>query len=87
MRFSAFDLQLNKTSEICNKRSATSVIREIRKLVSQDDDITSLTDEDVFKNWRYALISHKGVIIPNSTSSLDLILKITESEILLPHKT
>lgn len=66
MRYSAFDLQLNKTTKICNKKTSTGVINAIRRLIGTEEDITGLSDEEVFHDWKYALISHKGLVIPNA---------------------
>ena len=83
-RYSAFDAQLGKICEICNKTTTNSVINNIKKIISSECDISGLTDNDIFENWRYVLFSHNKRVVANNAVSLDFLCEYDEIQILLP---
>ena len=64
-KYSAFDRHLGKICNICNKRSAKTVINAIKKVVSTDGDIEGLTDNEIFSEWGYILFSHTKRVVAN----------------------
>ena len=83
-RYSAFDAQLGKICEICNKSSANSVIKNVKKIISNECDISGLTDNDIFEGWRYVLFSHNKRVTANNAVSLEFLCGYDEIQILLP---
>ena len=83
-KYSAFDKQLGKISEVCNKRSAKTVINAIRKIVANDSDINGLSDNEIFAGWGYILFSHTKRVVANNVVSLDYLGGYDEIEIILP---
>jgi len=83
-KYSAFDMQLGKICEVCNKRSAKTVINGIKKIVANDGDIEGLSDNEIFAEWGYILFSHTKRVVANNVVSLDYLGGYDEIEILLP---
>lgn len=83
-KYSAFDRQLGKICEVCNKRSAKTVINGIRKIVTNDCDIDGLSDNEIFAGWGYILFSHTKRVVANNTMTLEFLAGYDEIEIILP---
>lgn len=83
-RYSAFDIQLGKICEVCNKRSAKTVINAIRKIVANDCDINGLSDNEIFAGWGYILFSHTKRVVANNIVPLDYLGGYDEIRIILP---
>jgi hypothetical protein len=85
MRFSAYDLQLNKICDVNNKRTASAVIKAIKRIASADENISNMSDNEIFKGWRYVLIAHNKYFIPNNRITLKEMKFIDDYEIILPN--
>ena len=83
-KYSAFDMQLGKICDVCNKRSAKTVINAIKKIVASEGDIDELTDNEIFTEWGYVLFSHTKRVSANNVVSLDFLAGYDEIEVLLP---
>lgn len=84
IRYSVFDAQLGKICEICNKSSARSAIKNIKKAISVECDITGLSDNDIFEQWKYVLFSHKKRVSANNAMTLGFLMGYDDIHILLP---
>lgn len=83
-RYSVFDAQLGKICEICNRSSANSVGKNVKKLISSECDITGISDNDIFTGWRYILFSHNKRVVANNAVSLEFLCGYDDIQILLP---
>lgn len=83
-KYSAFDRHLGKICNICNKRSAKTVINAIKKVVSTDGDIEGLTDNEIFSEWGYILFSHTKRVVANNAVSLEYLMGYDEINVILP---
>lgn len=83
-RYSAFDTQLGKICEVCNKRSPKTVINCIRKIVANDCDIKGLSDNEIFAEWGYILFSHTKRVVANNIVPLEYLGGYDEIRIILP---
>lgn len=84
VKYSAFDLQLGKICEVCNKRSAKTVINGIKKIVASESNIDGLSDNEVFAEWGYVLFSHNKRVSANNVVSLDYLNGYDNIKIILP---
>lgn len=84
VRYSLFDAQLGKICDICNKKTASSVVNKVRRIVSKEEDISGMTDAEVFGRWRYILIEHNKRVVANNVISLDYLREYDDIRILLP---
>lgn len=84
VKYSAFDLQLGKICEVCNKRSAKTVINGIKKIIASESNIDGLSDNEVFAEWGYVLFSHNKRVSANNVVSLDYLNGYDNIKIILP---
>lgn len=84
VKYSAFDLQLGKICEVCNKRSANTVINGIKKIIASESNIDGLSDNEVFAEWGYVLFSHNKRVSANNVVSLDYLNGYDNIKIILP---
>lgn len=84
LKYSAFDIQLGKICEVCNKRSAKTVINGIKKIIANDGDIDGLSDNEVFAEWGYVLFAHNKRVSANNVVSLEYLSGYDNIEIILP---
>lgn len=84
VRYSLFDAQLGKICGVCNKKTASAVIKNVKRIVSKEDDISGLTDSEIFSNWRYILFSHNKRVVANNKVTLDFMGGYDDIRILLP---
>ena len=66
VKYSIYDTQLKKVVNICNKTSINDAIRELRKSLSKYDDISEVSDKDLFNKWGYILFKHFFQVAPNN---------------------
>ena len=80
--YSIYDTQLKKLGTICNKSSMSDAISALRSVLSNDGDISDVSDKELFNNWGYILIKHNSHVIPNNKIEWFWLRKIIDFKII-----
>lgn len=80
--FSVYDIQKKDiVSFSVNRDTKDECIKDMRSWVVIECDLTSINDNDFFKNWEFVIIEHEEVITEKMFKSIN----IAQYKIILPY--
>lgn len=80
--YSIYDTQIKKFVELSNKTNLKATIKSLRNFISRDNDITNLSDKEVFNDWGFILIRHHQYIAFNNKIDFSFIEKNMKIDII-----